>query len=261
MNSPLRWHGGKHYLAPWIVSLMPKHIHYVEPYFGGGSVLLAKDPEGVSEVANDLCGDLSKFWITLQGEESFAAFCRAVEAVPVSENLWIESFYPQGDVDCAVQFFIRCRQSLAGRQQCFTPLSRNRTRRGMNEQAAAWLNAVSGLRQVHERLKRVVILGRPALDVIAQQDGPGTLFYLDPPYLPETRSSTGQYDYEMSEKDHYDLLAAIRNLDGHVMLSGYRSKLYDVELSKWTRHEKVQVAHSASNATKRRTTECVWCNF
>jgi len=81
----------------------------------------------------------------------------------------------------AVSFFVECRMSLAGRGDQFAPLSRTRTRRGMNEQASAWLSAVDGLRAVHRRLRRVVVLNRPAIEVIQGQDGPDTLFYLDPP--------------------------------------------------------------------------------
>src|SRR5207249_7948232 len=83
----------------------------------------------------------------------------------------------------AAGFFVVCRQSLAGRMKGFASLSRNRTRRRMNEQASAWITAVEGLPAVHERLRRVVILCRPAVEVLRSQDGPGTLFYLDPPYL------------------------------------------------------------------------------
>ena len=43
---PLKWHGGKNYLARIIVEMMPSHIHYVEPFAGGLAVLLAKNPEG-----------------------------------------------------------------------------------------------------------------------------------------------------------------------------------------------------------------------
>jgi len=61
LTQPLKWHGGKHYLAKAIIELMPPHVHYVEPYFGGGSVLLEKDPVGVSEVVNDRNRELMNF--------------------------------------------------------------------------------------------------------------------------------------------------------------------------------------------------------
>src|SRR5215213_9321604 len=69
---PLKWHGGKAYLASKIVAMMPSHLHYVEPFAGGLSVLLAKDPEGVSEVVNDLNGGLSNFWHVLRDDARFA---------------------------------------------------------------------------------------------------------------------------------------------------------------------------------------------
>src|SRR5215467_10397855 len=71
LTPPLKYHGGKQYLARRIVALMPPHTHYVEPFAGGLAVLLAKDPEGVSEVVNDLDQDLTNFWRVLQGAETF----------------------------------------------------------------------------------------------------------------------------------------------------------------------------------------------
>src|SRR5260370_1411285 len=190
VSPPLKWHGGKWYLAPRIAALMPPHTHYVEAYAGGLSVLLAKSPDGVSEVANDIDGHLSNFWRILQREESFNQFRRTLEAVPFSEAEWRDTRQDVADdpVERAIRFFINCRQSLAGRMNGFALLRRTGTRRGMNEQASAWLNAVEGLSAAHARLKRVAILTRNALDVIRQQDGPGPLFYLDPPYLGETRA-------------------------------------------------------------------------
>lgn len=60
--------GGKQYLADRIIDKMPPRcknpnapdsgdpgwLHYVEPYAGGLAVLLANDPQGISEVVNDL---------------------------------------------------------------------------------------------------------------------------------------------------------------------------------------------------------------
>jgi DNA adenine methylase len=65
LTPPLKWHGGKYYLARRIIELMPPHLHYCEPFFGGGAVLMAKDPKGVSEVVNDIYGELINFWRVL----------------------------------------------------------------------------------------------------------------------------------------------------------------------------------------------------
>lgn len=272
---PLKWHGGKAYLASKLVAMMPPHLHYVEPYAGGLSVLLAKDPEGVSEVVNDINGPLSNFWRVLQDDDMFSRFVRQVQAVPFGERhfQFAKQYHDQdpiqqamnGEVFRAVEFFILCRQSLAGRMGGFATLSRNRVRRGMNEQVSAWLTAVEGLPDVHKRLKRVVVLNRDALDVIRQQDGVNTLFYLDPPYLKETRTSPDVYDHEMSEDQHGQLLEAIGAADfqGKFMLSGYRSELYDdwAGVCNWKRTDFDLPNNSAGGVEKRRMVECVWSNF
>ena len=45
ITPPLKWHGGKRYVAPEVLRRMPPHLHYVEPFFGGGQVLFARDPD------------------------------------------------------------------------------------------------------------------------------------------------------------------------------------------------------------------------
>lgn len=58
ITQPVKIHGGKRYLAQWIVAEMPPHTRYLEAFFGGGSVLLRKPSEGIAEWANDLNGEL-----------------------------------------------------------------------------------------------------------------------------------------------------------------------------------------------------------
>ena len=280
LTQPLKWHGGKHYLAKKIIDLMPAHLHYVEPYAGGLSVLLNKDPfdprhqwgkksfeRGTSEIVNDIHHSLQNFWDVLKGSKSFRRFQRILEATPFSEIEFnrAANHTPESDpdVDSAVRFFIRCRQSRAGSFKDFGTLSRNRTRRKMNEQSSAWLNAVEGLSQVHDRLKRVVILCRDALDVIKQQDGEKTLFYLDPPYLHSTRASTDNYKYEMSKSDHRQLLEVICSCKGSIMLSAYKNLMYQKMLRKpfWKRHDFEIDNKVAGGSTKRMMTESVWVNF
>lgn len=268
MNSitqPLKWWGGKHYLAKKIIGLMPDHIHYVEPYAGGLAVLLEKDPTGISEVVNDLNSELTNFWQVLRDEGCFQRFVRLCQATPFSEAIWdrldqIEE-YENDEVMSAWSFFVRCRQSRAGSFKDFATLSRNRTRRGMNEQASAWLTCIEGLPSVHARLHRVVILNQEATEVIRSQDGPRVLHYLDPPYLHETRQSTCAYKYEMSEQDHSQLLDVILKCKGNVMLSGYPNDMYDQKLSGWRREDFTIDNKVAGGESKRQMTESVWMNF
>ena len=268
MKQPLKWHGGKHYLANQIVALMPPHTHYVEPYAGGLAVLLAKPCEDVSEVVNDLNGDLTNLWQVLQDEAMFRRFKRQVQAMPFSQVEWQDAKnetdkLSRGEqkVARAVRFFVLCRQSLAGRCEDFASLSRNRVRRGMNEQVSAWLAAVEGLPSVHARLQRVVVLNRPAVEVLRSQDGPQTLFYLDPPYLPETKASPGFGEFEMTVEQHEELLDVITQLQGKVMISGYASQMYDTRLASWSRHAFRLPNNAAAGVMKRDMTEVVWCNF
>jgi len=285
ISSPLKWHGGKGAfqgkLAKWIISLMPPHTHYVEPYFGGGSVLLAKNPNGVSEVVNDLDQSLINFWHIIRMDDTFASFRRKVGATPFSEDHWgaameivrlhIENAgmpvfsTEESLVRWAVSFFIVCRQSMSGRMKDFAPLTKNRIRRGMNEQVSAWLSVVERLPEVHARLKRVVIVGpKDAKEVIRQQDGKKTLFYLDPPYLHETRRTTTEYGpNEMTTIQHQELLGLISGIKGKFLISGYMSASYHaMELTHgWNRHEFTIPNNAARGKKKREMTECIWTNF
>ena len=274
MNLPLKWHGGKYYLASKIVSLMPDHLHYVEPFFGGGAVLFAREPDdsalwlfphkGVSEVVNDINGRLINFWRVLQDPKAFGAFRRKVEAIPMARQEWEEAHshvYGSDSIADAVAFFVDCRQSRSGLMNGFTSVTRNRTRRRMNGNVSEWLSAIEGLPGVHLRLSRVLIEKMPALELIMREDTSGTLFYCDPPYLHETRTATDAYSYEMSEEEHRELLATLRECKGKVMLSGYPSALYESALTNWNRHTFDLPNNAAGGETKRRMTEVLWCNF
>jgi DNA adenine methylase len=268
---PVKYHGGKFYLAKRINELMPPHTHYAEPYCGGCSVLLEHDPENHSEVINDLDSDLVNFWRIVQDTWRFSSLVGAVERLPFSQQVFDEAFERLSNkpyanelsIERAADFFVVARMSRAGQGRCFATLSRNRTRRGMNEQASSWLTAIECLPEVHARLQRVVITCMDAIKFIKQQDGPKTLFYCDPPYLHATRTARQVYNHEMSEAQHTELLDTLANIQGKYMLSGYRSDLYDAWSSRVGngRYDFDLPNNAASGNTKRRMTECIWANF
>lgn len=117
-------------------------------------------------------------------------------------------------------------------------------------------------RAVDQGLTGVIIEKRDAVHVMLAHDGTQTLHYVDPPYLPETRSPASKYDlkyrmyrHELSAEDHAVLLASLLNLDGMVILSGYAAPLYDEALNDWRR---VETEAHADGARPR--TEVLWIN-
>lgn len=280
LMSPCKRHGGKSYLAPKIIGLMPPRVvnankpaagdsgwvHYVEPFFGGGAVLFAQDPTGISEVVNDIDGELTTFWDVLKSPAAFAELRQLLSVTPCSQ---VEFERAQAideaasAVARAAAFFVRNRQSRQALGNDFATLARTRTRRGMNELPSAWLSAIEGLPQVHARLQRVVILNKSAIDVIWQQDDTRTFFYLDPPYVHGTRTVPKAYSHEMTDKDHQNLLETIAGIQGRFILSGYDNPLYKgfADQHGWRRVD-IEIDNKAGSGKEKRTmTECLWMNY
>lgn len=262
---PLKFHGSKTYLADKIWELAPPHIHRVHLCGGAFNEGWNWPYENYSEVYNDIDGRLTNFFRVLQSEKMFALFRRKVEAIPFSQVEWEDAGTKEipNRVQAAIAFFVQVRQSLAGRISSFAPLSRTRTRRGMNEQVSSWLRVVDGLPAVHKRLKRLVILNDKALEVLRTQDGKDTFFYIDPPYLPETRESKRVYKYEMSPEEHENLLKALVGIKGKFALSGYDNELY-TRFEKehgWHRREFELPNNAAGGKIKRRMVEVLWMNY
>ena len=263
---PIKWHGGKSYLAPWIIDHFPSrdlYTHYNEPFAGGLSVLFAHDPEGKSEAVNDLDGDLSNFWTVLARTPD--RLIRALWGTPLSQSEFLEALKCKHDPDAvkrATAFFIRYRQSRQGlgKDYC-TPTTR--TRRGMNENVSAWLTAVDGLPEAHQRLRRVEVRNMDAVKFIRLYDHERALFYLDPPYIHESRITTNAYKFEMDSDDHECLLECLTNIKGMFLLSGYPSDLYDryATANGWQVSSREIDNKSSSKKVKDKKTEVLWRNY
>ena len=94
-----------------------------------------------------------------------------------------------------------------------------------------------------------------------QRDGVETLHYVDPPYVLGTRvqgNGRACYVHEMSDEDHAELLAALRELQGMVIVSGYANKLYSNTLDGWrvdTTASRISAARGGASRT-----EMLWMN-
>jgi DNA adenine methylase len=266
-DAPVAWYGGKMYYARWIIERFADHRVYVEPFGGAANVLLRKIKSQV-EIYNDLDSRIVNFFRVLRDPVKYEEFQRQCVLTPYSREEFVKLIgepEPAGEVDRAWWFFIRCRQALGGLGMTkLTPNSWSasiRTRRNLPEGVSKYLSAIDGLDNIVTRFREVMIECKPAVEVLTKFDSPETLFYVDPPYLPETRHAglAATYKSEMTRKDHEDLLKVIRKIKGKVLLSGYDSPMYSKALKSWNRAEHVGKSHLTNSGQTR--VEVLWMNY
>lgn len=248
----VRYHGGKWMLAPWIISHFPPHRCYVEPFGGGGSVLLRK-PRAYAEVYNDLDGDIvNLFTVARDRGEELAKLC---ELTPFARAEFAESYTPSEDpLEQARRTLARSFMGFGSNSHSKKTGFRANSNRSGTTPAHDWMNYPDALRITIQRLRGIVIENREALKCMQQHDTPETLHYVDPPYVMSTRSDhRGDYNFELTDQDHGALAAGLAGLQGMVIVSGYRSDLYDSLYAGWKR---VDRAAHADGAAKR--VECLW---
>lgn len=251
----LRYFGGKWAIAPWVMAHLPPHRLYVEPFGGAASVLLRK-PRSAVEVYNDLDEEIVGIFQVLQDPAQCQALIRRLRRTPYSRAVFELAFKASTDPVVRAQRAIVRSYLSFHHESLFN--SRKTTfgdalHRTSGSPAASWANYPRGLVAIHRRLQGVVIERRDALQVIRAQDSARTLFFVDPPYLPSTRSKHG-YRCELTTEQHEDLLATLNSVSGLVVLAGYPSDLYDRRLTNWKRVERQHFA--AGSRTPRR--EVLW---
>jgi DNA adenine methylase len=264
VTSPvLRYHGGKFRLAHWIMTFFPAHTCYVEPFGGAAGVLLQK-PRAYAEVYNDLDRAVSNFFQVLRDPDTRARLIEAIVLTPYARSEFELAWEPTDDaIEDARRMAIRAQMGFgsAGATKGHTGF-RIDTKREYGTAQSLWTEYPAAIAAAGARLSGVLIENRPAIGVMRQHDAPTTLHFVDPPYLHSTRvlQSKGQgcYRHEMNDAEHSELLDALLELEGFVVVSGYPSLLYSDRLSGWEQCE-TKARISAGRGTALRT-EVVWIN-
>jgi DNA adenine methylase len=234
----MRYHGSKWRIAPWIISHFPRHRIYVEPFGGSASVLLRKARAEI-EVYNDLDGEIVNLFRVVRdhGEE----LARRVYLTPYGRDEFTGAFETAGDdIEQARRTIARSfmgwgsgyattvkggKASISGFCIGVSNLTNNRSK--------LWVKVPSNILDVVERMREVIIENLPYEQVIRNNDREDTLVYADPPYLKETRDEGDDYRHEFTEADHIALAKVLKETKGSVVLSGFKSELYNDLYHDW----------------------------
>lgn len=241
----------------------PPHRIYVEPFGGAAGVLMQK-PRAYSEVYNDLDEEMVNLFRVMQNAGlrrqlvellAFTSYARAE-----FEQAWELADDP---VERARRLIIRAQMGFgsAGATKGSTGF-RIDSKREYETAQHVWAQYPANLAAVGLRITGVLIENRPAIEILSGHDTPDTLFYVDPPYVHETRCRKGgagrAYRHEMDEADHRELLEALQSVRGMVILSGYPHPLYDDVLHGWERRTtKARISAGRGTATR---DEVLWLN-
>lgn len=251
MRGPLSYIGGKNRLAMKIISLIPEHITYVEPFAGGAQVLFHKEPSRV-EVLNDLNFDIVNFFRICQWH--YEELVRYLRFCLVSRKLHELSAATDPstltDVQRAGRFFYLQKTSFAGL------VLRQKYHYGVIQPTNYNPDRIPEIiEQTHNRLKRVQIECLPYQKVLDKYDRPTTVFYLDPPYW-ERRL----YRFNLEAQDFVELEGRLRKLKGRFILS-LNDHPEVRQLFQAFHTEKANIVYTAQRRTGALFTELLISNF
>src|ERR1035437_7941537 len=216
MKTPLSYYGGKQILSKEIISLIPKHNLYCEPFFGGGAVFFFKDPSHV-EVINDSNGELINFYKVIKND--FKKLQKEIQTSLHSRKLHAQADviykHPElfNEIQRAWAVWMLANQSYASKLNGSWGFDKNESMspKKLYEKRKAFLVIYA------ERLDKVQIECTDALRVIKTFDTKESFFYCDPPYF---NAHQGHYK-GYTQQDFEKLLDALSLIKGNFLLSSY----------------------------------------
>jgi DNA adenine methylase len=239
-------------MADWIIANLPPHRCYVEPFFGSGAIFFRKAPAKF-ETINDIDDSVvNLFKMVRDRNEELAAL---IEMTPWSRTEFYASYAPTEDnLERARRFLVRTWQAIGAKTATRGGWRSDVSGKSNGSRTTTWKNLPRRILDVATRLKDAQIECRPAMDIITRFRYPHVLLYVDPPYVLGTRKGKAQYLHEMTNADHVEMLDALDDHPGPVLLSGYACPLYDDRLRHWGR-----LTHDSVAETGRRE-EVLWLN-
>lgn len=262
------YYGGKfNKVGKFITEILPKHKHYCEPCGGMAGVLMQKKPS-FCEVYNDIDHNIVNLFEVVRNPIQFKQLEELLHLTPFSREEWRrcrDTYRTESDpVELARKVYVMLSQGFLGSLG-----NKSWSYGGTKYQssvARTYYNGLESLPVIHDRIKHWIIECQDALVVMKKWDSKDTCFYLDTPYLKDTRVTFNDYSHEMTVEQHQNLLDFVTHCKGKVAMSGYLHELYvnALESNGFTRIDIPTYSRGAKSNGKgydSKRIECLWINY
>jgi DNA adenine methylase len=214
----LKWAGGKWAIAPRIASLLPKDVKervYREPFLGGGAMFFFLEPEHafLSDAVADL---ITTYEVVQSNVEPLIKRLQTLRASHSDEQFYeVRKRFNEDKKGAKVD---RAAWLIYLNKTCYNGLFRTNRSGEFNVPAGRFKNPgvvdPAKLRLAAAMLTRAELTRAPFTELVSTAQK-GDLIYLDPPYVPTSKTSnfSAYSDGTFSEKDHADLAEVYRELD------------------------------------------------
>ena len=254
MKQVLKYPGAKNRMASFIVSNIPNHEVYIEPFFGSGAVFFNKE-ECPIEIINDIDDDIYNYFSVLRNKPN--ELIDLLHFTTYSRKEYDEAFLIDDkttDVEKARKFLVRCFMGFG---------ASNRYKNGFrtSQQSTSprvtkiWNEFPERIKEASFRLKNAQIEHLDYKEILARYNTPDCFFYIDPPYLTNQRKKC-IYKHEIDTSEHKRMLELIVNHPGRFLISSYENTLYNSYLKGW--NKKLYINQVEGGLLK---TECIYANY
>lgn len=262
MRSPISsYYGGKASLVHRILPLIPEHSTFIEPFFGGGSVLFSKEPSK-GEIINDTNDAVINFFKVLKN--NFDKLKKKVDATLYSRTEYkvaltmYKAPHLFNSIQRAWSFWVLTALGFSGTIGSFSYDKDCSKARTLKNKRLRFNN-----KELSERLSTVQIENTDALKVLKSRTTKNSFAFIDPPYL--SGADQGHYS-GYTEEEYIKLLDLLSdNYQGKFLLTTYDSDLLTqyVKKNNWyqIKIEKPLTAYKSVGGKRKKKVEVFTANY
>lgn len=208
VHSPFRYSGNQIYALDALLSLIPEHRYYAEPFCGGASIFFGKS-KAEGNWLNDIDKELIETYIAIRDQpETLIAALTGEEISERRYNHFKTEFIPRNGFETAVRWFYLNRTSRIETMSKFW-----RRDKKITPIPTDWVNSIL---ECSKKLQGVRLTCGD-FEKIINEAPEGSFLVITPPYsIHHSSAQNREHKHPFERESHFRLANALKLIDGKV---------------------------------------------